>query len=102
MAREGGIGIIHKNLSPERQAAEVDMVKRSESGMISNPVALSPDKRPRDALQLMHKFHISKKACTSHYCYIFYLVYCRTAHYNYRIIGITYIPFRWKRRCKKN
>lgn len=59
IAREGGIGIIHKNLSPEKQASEVDKVKRSESGMISNPVCLSPDKKLRDALQLMHQYHIS-------------------------------------------
>jgi len=45
VAREGGIGIIHKNLSPERQAAEVDKVKRSESGMILNPVSLPPEKK---------------------------------------------------------
>ena len=43
IAREGGVGIIHKNLPPEVQAAKVDKVKRSESGMISNPVSLPPD-----------------------------------------------------------
>jgi len=59
IAREGGIGIIHKNLSPERQAAEVDKVKRSESGMITNPVSLPPDRKLSDALDLMHKYHIS-------------------------------------------
>ncbi len=59
IAREGGIGIIHKNLSPEQQAAEVDKVKRSESGMISNPVSLPPDRKLRDALQLMDQYHIS-------------------------------------------
>jgi len=59
VAREGGIGIIHKNLSPEQQAAEVDRVKRSESGMIANPVSLPPDKTIRDALNLMTEYHIS-------------------------------------------
>lgn len=59
IAREGGIGIVHKNISPEQQAAEVDKVKRSESGMISNPVSLPPNKKLRDALQLMHQYHIS-------------------------------------------
>lgn len=59
IAREGGVGIIHKNLSIEKQAAEVDKVKRSESGMISKPVSLSPDRRVRDALNLMHEYHIS-------------------------------------------
>ena len=59
IAREGGIGIIHKNLSPEQQAAEVDKVKRSESGMISNPVSLSPDRKLREVLQLMDQYHIS-------------------------------------------
>ena len=59
IAREGGLGIIHKNISPERQAAEVDKVKRSESGMIRNPVSLAPDKTLREALNLMGQFHIS-------------------------------------------
>lgn len=59
IAREGGIGIIHKNLSHEKQAEEVDLVKRSESGMISNPVSLPPEKSLRDALQLMHRYRIS-------------------------------------------
>src|SRR5438045_284886 len=43
LAREGGLGIVHKNMSIEQQASEVDKVKRSESGMISNPVTLNPD-----------------------------------------------------------
>lgn len=59
IAREGGIGIIHKNFSPEEQAAEVDKVKRSESGMISNPISLPPDKKLGDALKLMDQYHIS-------------------------------------------
>ncbi len=59
IAREGGIGIIHKNLSPQQQAAEVDKVKRSESGMISNPISLPPDRKVADALDLMDKYHIS-------------------------------------------
>lgn len=59
IAREGGLGIIHKNMSPEKQAAEVDKVKRSESGMISNPVSLPPDRPLREALSLMRKYHIS-------------------------------------------
>lgn len=59
IAREGGLGIIHKNLSPERQAAEVDKVKRSESGMISNPISLPPDRKLREVLQLMDQYHIS-------------------------------------------
>lgn len=59
IAREGGIGVIHKNLSIEKQANEVDLVKRSESGMISKPITLSPDKTVADALNLMAKFHIS-------------------------------------------
>ncbi len=59
IAREGGIGIIHKNLSIEEQASEVDKVKRSESGMITKPVSLSPDRKVRDALDLMDQYHIS-------------------------------------------
>jgi IMP dehydrogenase len=59
MAREGGIGIVHKNLTPEEQAGEVDRVKRSESGMILNPITLSPDASLRDAHELMARFSIS-------------------------------------------
>ncbi len=59
MAREGGIGIIHKNLSPEAQAEEVDRVKRSESGMILNPITLTRDSSLKDAHELMAKFSIS-------------------------------------------
>ena len=59
MAREGGIGIIHKNLSPEAQAEEVDRVKRSESGMILNPITLTRDRSLQDAHDLMARFSIS-------------------------------------------
>jgi IMP dehydrogenase len=59
MAQHGGIGIIHKNLSIEDQASEVDRVKRSESGMIVDPITLSPSNRIYEALDLMKKFHIS-------------------------------------------
>jgi IMP dehydrogenase len=59
IAREGGMGIIHKNLSIERQAEEVDKVKRSESGMIMNPVTLTADKTVGDVLDLMNKFSVS-------------------------------------------
>ncbi|MDI6739249.1 MAG: IMP dehydrogenase [Candidatus Edwardsbacteria bacterium] len=59
LAREGGIGVIHKNLTVGEQAAEVDRVKRSESGMISKPTTLSPDRLLSDALKLMREFSIS-------------------------------------------
>jgi len=59
LAREGGIGILHKNMNIERQCEEVDKVKRSESGMIKDPVTLSPDKTIRDALELMRKYSVS-------------------------------------------
>ncbi|MGH7500421.1 MAG: IMP dehydrogenase [Longimicrobiales bacterium] len=59
IAREGGIGIIHKNMSVDRHASEVDRVKRSESGMILNPITLTADKSLRDAVQLMERFSIS-------------------------------------------
>ncbi len=59
MAREGGMGIIHKNIPIEMQAAEVDKVKRSESGMILDPITLTADKKIKDALELMNKFKIS-------------------------------------------
>ena len=59
MAREGGVGIIHRVLTPADQAAEVDRVKKSESGMILDPVTISPDQTIRDAHQLMAKYRIS-------------------------------------------
>jgi IMP dehydrogenase len=59
MARAGGIGVIHKNMSIDRQAAEVDRVKRSESGMILNPITLGPDRPVREAYALMRRFKIS-------------------------------------------
>ncbi len=59
LAREGGLGVIHRNLSVEDQAAEVDKVKRSESGMITDPITLGPDDSLRDALAVMSKYHIS-------------------------------------------
>jgi IMP dehydrogenase len=59
MAREGGIGIIHRVLSPTDQAVEVDKVKKSESGMILDPVTISPEQTIRDAHQLMEKYRIS-------------------------------------------
>lgn len=59
LARQGGIGIVHKNLSIEDQATEVDKVKRSESGMIVNPITVKPKQKIKDALALMEKFKIS-------------------------------------------
>src|SRR6266404_5944323 len=59
MAQHGGIGIIHKNLSIEEQASEVDRVKRSESGMIVDPITLSPTNRIYEARELMKKYRIS-------------------------------------------
>jgi IMP dehydrogenase len=59
MARAGGIGVLHKNMSIDRQAAEVDRVKRSESGMILNPITLAPDAPLKQAVALMMRFKIS-------------------------------------------
>lgn len=59
MARQGGIGVIHKNMSVEQQAQEVDQVKRSENGVITDPFYLSPDNTLEDANNLMAKFRIS-------------------------------------------
>jgi len=59
LAREGGIGIVHRNLSIAAQVAEVDKVKRSESGMIVEPVTLAPQALVADALELMERYHIS-------------------------------------------
>ena len=59
MAREGGIGIIHKNMSIEAQADQVDRVKRSENGVIVNPFFLSPEHLVSDANEIMARYHIS-------------------------------------------
>jgi IMP dehydrogenase len=59
IAREGGLGIIHRNMSPERQAGEVDKVKRSESGVIVDPFYLAPENQVREAVDLMEHYHIS-------------------------------------------
>src|ERR671910_798287 len=59
MAQQGGIGIVHKNLSVQEQASEVDRVKRSESGMIVNPITLAPTARISEALDLMQRYRIS-------------------------------------------
>ena len=59
LAQEGGIGIIHRNLSPEAQAGEVDKVKRSESGMIVDPITMRPDQLVSEALELMARYRIS-------------------------------------------
>ena len=59
LAQQGGLGIIHRNLSVEQQANEVDKVKRSESGMIVDPVTMSPDAKVSDALEVMKKYKIS-------------------------------------------
>jgi IMP dehydrogenase len=59
VAREGGIGIVHRAMSPERQALEVDKVKKSESGMIIDPITISPDARISQAMALMERYKIS-------------------------------------------
>jgi IMP dehydrogenase len=59
MAREGGMGIVHKNMSPAAQALEVDQVKKSESGMIVDPITMRPDQKIYEALEQMEKFRIS-------------------------------------------
>ena len=59
IAREGGMGVIHKNMSIERQASEVDKVKRSEHGIIVEPIFLQPDALIKEALKIMERYHIS-------------------------------------------
>ena len=66
IAREGGIGFIHRNFSIDEQAGEIDRVKRSESGMIEDPITLPPDRPIRDALELMERYHISGIPITQH------------------------------------
>src|SRR5690242_631509 len=66
LAQQGGIGIIHRNMSIERQAEEVDRVKRSESGMIVDPVTIEPERKISAALELMSRYRISGVPVTSH------------------------------------
>jgi IMP dehydrogenase len=66
LAQQGGIGIIHRNMSVDRQAEEVDRVKRSESGMIVDPITIEPDQLISDALALMKRYRISGVPVTEH------------------------------------
>jgi len=66
LAQQGGIGIVHRNMSIERQAEEVDRVKRSESGMIVDPITIDPEKKIADALELMKRYRISGVPVTKH------------------------------------
>src|ERR1700752_302412 len=66
LAQQGGLGIIHRNLTIEQQANEVDKVKRSESGMIVDPVTMSPTDKVSDALEVMRKYKISGVPITQH------------------------------------
>ncbi|MGA7412085.1 MAG: IMP dehydrogenase [Bryobacteraceae bacterium] len=66
LAQQGGIGIIHRNMSIDRQAEEVDRVKRSESGMIVDPVTIAPERKISEALELMARYRISGVPVTTH------------------------------------
>src|SRR5712672_3953851 len=66
LAQQGGIGIVHRNMPIDRQAEEVDRVKRSESGMIVDPVTIAPDKKISDALEYMRRYRISGVPVTEH------------------------------------
>jgi IMP dehydrogenase len=66
LAQQGGIGIVHRNMSIDRQAEEVDRVKRSESGMIVDPITIDPEKKIADALELMKRYRISGVPVTKH------------------------------------
>src|SRR5689334_8324969 len=66
LAQQGGIGIVHRNMSIDRQAEEVDRVKRSESGMIVDPVTIEPERPIADALDVMKRFRISGVPVTKH------------------------------------
>src|SRR5580704_10091160 len=59
IAREGGVGVVHRNLTIDQQAEQIDRVKRSESGVITKPFKLDPAKTIQDAVDLMERFHIS-------------------------------------------
>src|SRR5690349_13007018 len=59
LAQQGGVGFVHRNMAIDRQAEEVDRVKRSESGMIVDPITIAPDRKISDALALMERYRIS-------------------------------------------
>ena len=63
MAQQGGMGVVHRNLSIDNQAGEIDKVKRSESGMIVDPVTISPEETIAAALDMMRRYKISGRAC---------------------------------------
>jgi len=65
MAQQGGLGVIHKNMTVSEQAEEVDRVKRSESGMIVNPITMSPDQKIHEAMEMMQRYKISGLPITS-------------------------------------
>jgi len=81
IAREGGIGIIHRNCSIEEQVNEVDKVKRSESGMIKKPITLTPDKKVRDALEVTAKYHIGGVPITTKEGYLIGIITNRDLKY---------------------
>src|SRR3974390_766577 len=66
MAQQGGLGIMHRNLTIEQQASEVDKVKRSESGMIVDPITMEPDAKISEALEVMRHYRISGVPVTKH------------------------------------
>src|SRR5258706_2357225 len=66
LAQQGGIGLIHRNMAIDRQAEEVDRVKRSESGMIVDPVTIDPEQKISDALEVMKRYRISRVPGTKH------------------------------------
>src|SRR3954449_3770593 len=66
LAQQGGIGIVHRNMTIERQAEEVDRVKRSESGMIVDPITIEPERKISEALEVMRRYRISGIPVTSH------------------------------------
>jgi len=66
LAQQGGLGFIHRNMSVDRQAEEVDRVKRSESGMIVDPVTMAPENKIQEALDVMKRYRISGVPITTH------------------------------------
>src|SRR5437867_3192176 len=77
LARAGGIGVVHKNMTIDRQAAEVDRVKRSESGMILNPITLGPDGTLREAVALMKRFTTSGVPIVNRHRSFLRIITCR-------------------------
>ena len=95
IAQQGGIGIIHKNMTIEKQAEEIDRVKRSESGMIVNPITMSPDQKIHEAVEVMQQYKISGLPITANGKLVGILTN-RDLRFQERMIMLQVLDMQWK------